>query len=46
MFNKKVREYRAEHYLYDSVYPHSAGAKLIANERLKVFKNDTKRTFE
>ena len=39
-FNKKAEQYGAEIYLYDGVHPHIAGAKLIADEWLKVFKKN------
>ena len=39
-FNEKAQEGFAQCYLYDGVHPHVAGAKLIANEWLKVFKQN------
>ena len=37
-FNEMAEKYGAENYLYDGVHPNMAGAVLIANEWLKVFK--------
>lgn len=36
-FDEAERAHGAAHYLYDGVHPSSAGAKLIANEWLKLF---------
>ena len=38
-FDKKAAQYGAEYFLFDGVHPHVAGATLIADEWLKVFKN-------
>lgn len=36
-FNEKAKKFGAAHYLYDGVHPAAAGARLIANEWLKLF---------
>ena len=38
-FDEEAAKYGAEHYLYDGVHPDVAGAKLIAEEWLKAFRN-------
>ena len=38
--SEAAEKHGAEHYLYDGVHPMLAGAKLIADEWLKAFKND------
>jgi len=41
-FNEQAKKYGAEPYLYDGVHPMIAGAKLIAEEWLKVFNDNVK----
>ena len=41
-FDEVAKKFGAEYYLYDGVHPDSAGAKLIANEWLKIFDKDIK----
>ena len=42
-FDELSAKYGVEYYLYDGVHPDVAGAKLIANEWLKVFKKDVEK---
>jgi len=39
-FNERATKYDAKYYLYDGVHPDAAGARLIADEWLKVFNSD------
>lgn len=39
---EQSKKYGVEPYLYDGVHPNTAGANLIANEWLKIFKNNQK----
>ena len=41
-FDEAAKKFGAEYYLYDGVHPDCAGAKLIANEWLKIFDKDIK----
>lgn len=45
-FNKVVKQTNVEYYLYDGVHPNIAGAKLIADEWLKLYKDKIKKNFE
>ncbi len=39
-FDEAVKEHDAKYYLFDGVHPNVAGASLIANEWIKLFKNE------
>ena len=42
-FDELSEKYGVEHYLYDGVHPDAAGARLIANEWMKVFKTQVEK---